>query len=89
MARFGVLPDEPAAVVGPRPRGSRRPHTDPTVTKVRRLIEPDRADLWRDRGAHWSRTRLHRRWARGGGWQRPVFAPSATDTVPSARPAPG
>jgi hypothetical protein len=89
MARFGVLPDEPAAVVGPRPRGSRRPHTDPTVTKVRRLIEQTALTY----GEIAARTGVGRasicRWARGGGWQRPVFAPSATDTVPSARPAPG
>ena len=25
------------------------------------------------------------RWTRDGGWQRPLFAPRATDTVPAAR----
>ena len=29
--------------------------------------------------------RQHLRWTRDGGWQRPLFAPRATDTVPSAR----
>ena len=41
IARLRVLPDDPAAVVAPRPRGSYRPHTDATVAAVRRL---DRAD---------------------------------------------
>ena len=39
----GVTPDEPAdeppAITHARPRGSRRPHTDMTVAKVRDLIE--------------------------------------------------
>jgi hypothetical protein len=85
IARIGVRPDEPGAVVGARPRGSRRPHTDATVAKVRRLIE--QTALTYDEIA--KRSGVGRasicRWTRDGGWQRPVFAPRATDTVPSAR----
>jgi hypothetical protein len=85
MVRLGVRPDEPEAVVGPRPRGSRRPHADAKVAAVRRLIEQT-ALTYAEIAA---RTGVGRasicRWTRDGGWQRPVFAPRATDTVPSAR----
>ena len=80
-----MRPDEPAAVVGPRRRGSRRPHADATVAAVRRLIEQTTLTY----GEIASRTGVGRasicRWTRDGGWQRPLFAPRATDTVPSAR----
>jgi transcriptional regulator with XRE-family HTH domain len=43
IVRLRVTPDEPAegppAIVEQRPRGSRRPHTDMAVAKVRHLIE--------------------------------------------------
>ena len=39
IARIGVRPDRPDAVVGPRQRGSRRPHTDAAVAAVRDLVE--------------------------------------------------
>jgi hypothetical protein len=85
IVRLRVLPDDPAAVVGPRPRGSRRPHTDAKVAEVRRLIEETTLTY----GEIAARTGVGRasicRWGRDGGWQRPVFAPRATDTVPSAR----
>jgi len=85
IARIGVRPDEPAAVVGARPRGSRRPHADATVAAVRRLVEQTTLAY----GAIAARTGVGRasicRWTRDGGWQRPLFAPRATDTVPSAR----
>jgi hypothetical protein len=84
IARLGVRP-EPAAIVGPRPRGSRRPHTDGKVAAVRRLIEQSLL-TYTEIGA---RTGVGRasicRWTRDGGWKRPLFAPRATDTVPSAR----
>jgi hypothetical protein len=77
--------DEPDAVVGPRPRGSRRPHTDAKVAAVRCLIE----DTPLTYGEIAVKTGVGRasicRWTRDGGWQRPVFAPRATDTVPRAR----
>jgi hypothetical protein len=77
--------DGPAAIVGPRKRSRRWPHTDAEVAAVRRLIEQT--------------TLTHReiatrigigvanisRWRIAGGWQRPPFAPRATDTVPTAR----
>jgi hypothetical protein len=85
IVRIGVRPDEPGAVVGPRPRGSRRPHADSTVAAVRRLIEQT-VLTYREIAA---RTGVGRaticHWTRDGGWQRPLFAPRATDTVPSAR----
>ncbi|MCX7314675.1 MAG: hypothetical protein NTV56_23970 [Alphaproteobacteria bacterium] len=83
--RLGVRPDEPAAVIGQRPRGSRRPHTNAKVAEVRRLIEQTALTY----GEIAARTGAGRasicRWTRDGGWQRPLFAPRATDTVPRER----
>jgi hypothetical protein len=80
-----VRPDDPAAVVGRRPRGSRRPHTDAKLAEVRRLIEQTALTY----GEIAAKTGVGRasicRWTRDGQWQRPVFAPRATDTVPRAR----
>jgi hypothetical protein len=39
IVRLSVRPDKPGAVMGPRRRGSRRPHADAKVAAVRRLIE--------------------------------------------------
>jgi hypothetical protein len=84
LLRVRVTPDEPDAIVG-RPRGSRRPHTDAAVASVRRLIEQTTLTY----GEIATRTGVGRasicRWTRDGGWQRPLFAPRATDTVPSVR----
>src|SRR6185295_6648014 len=80
-----LAPDEPNAILGPRPRGSRRPHTDGKVAQVRRLIEETTLTY----GDIAKRTGVGRasicRWTRDGAWKRPLFAPRATDTVPSAR----
>jgi hypothetical protein len=69
----------------PRPRGSRRPHTDGKVAHVRRLIEETPLTY----GEIAARTGVGRasicRWTQDGGWKRPPFAPRATDTVPRAR----
>jgi hypothetical protein len=89
IVRLRVRPDpssdEPAAVVGPRPRSSRRPHTDAAGAAVRRLIEE--TPLTYSEIA--ARTGVGRasicRWTRDGQWQRPVFAPRATDRVPRER----
>ena len=87
ISRLSVRPDsdDPDAIVGPRPRGSRRPHTDARVAAVRRLIE--QTTLTYAQIA--ARTGVARasicRWTRDGGWKRPPFAPRATDTVPTAR----
>ena len=87
IVRIAVRPDEPNAIVAPRPRGTRRPHPDAAVAAVRRLIE--QTTLTYTEIA--ARTGVGRasicRWARDSGWQRPPFAPRATDTVPSARGA--
>ena len=87
IKRLGVRPDgdEPAAIAEPRPRGSRRPHTDAKVEAARRLIEQTTLTY----GEIATRTGVGRasicRWTRDGGWQRSPFAPRATDTVPRAR----
>ena len=86
IARIGVRPDEPAAIVGPpRPRGSRRPHTDAKVAQVRRLIEETPLTY----GEIARRTGVGRasicRWTRDFGWRRHAFAPRPTDHVPRAR----
>jgi hypothetical protein len=90
IVRLRVLPDEPGAVLGTRPRGSpgktsRRPHSDAQVAAVRRLIEQTTLTY----GEIAKRSGVGRasicRWTRDGGWQRPVFAPRATDTVPRPR----
>jgi hypothetical protein len=85
IVRIGVRPDEPGAVVGPRPKKSRRPHADATVAAVRRLIEQTPLTY----GEIAAKTGVARasicRWTRNGGWQRPLFAPRATDTVPRVR----
>jgi sirohydrochlorin ferrochelatase len=84
-----VTPDEPTegppAIIEQRPRGSRRPHADMAVAKVRNLIEHT--------GLTYSeitaKTGVGRasicRWARDGKWLRPAHAPRATDMVPSLR----
>ncbi len=85
IVRLSVRPDDPRAIVGPRPRGSRRPHTDATVAAVRRLIEGTPltyAEISKRTGV--GRATICR-WTRDGGWQRPPFAPRATDMLPTAR----
>jgi hypothetical protein len=89
LVRLGVRPDEPdgepSGITGPRPRGSRRPHTDAKVAAVRRLIEETPLTY----GEIAAKTGVGRasicRWTRDGGWQRHLFAPRATDTVPRER----
>ena len=90
ITRLSVRPDppdadEPAAIVAPRPRGSRRPHTDAKVAKVRRLIEETPLTY----GEIAAKTGVGRasicRWTRDGQWKRHAFAPRATDTVPRER----
>jgi hypothetical protein len=87
--RLRVPPPEPdggeTPIVGKRPPGSRRPHTDAKTLEVRRLIEQTTLTY----GEISKKTGVGRasicRWTRDGGWQRPLFAPRATDTVPSIR----
>jgi hypothetical protein len=89
LVRLRVTPDEPVegppAIIEQRPAGSRRPHTDMAVAKVRNLIE--------NTGLTYSeiakKTGVGRasicRWARDGKWLRPAHAPFATDLVPTLR----
>lgn len=89
ILRLRVTPDEPEApdafVGGPRVRGSKRPHGGAKCAQVRRLIETTVLTY----GEISKQTGVGRasicRWTRDGGWKRPLFAPRATDTVPSAR----
>ena len=85
LIRLRVAPEDPFATNGPRQRGSRRPHTDAKVTAVRKLVEETALTY----GEIEARTGVGRasicRWTRDGGWQHPLFAPRATDTVPRAR----
>jgi hypothetical protein len=89
IVRLRVTPDEPTegppSIVEQRPRGSRRPHTCMAVAKVRHLIET--TDLTYSGIA--KKTGVGRasicRWARDGKWQRPAYAPRATDLVPTLR----
>ena len=89
IVRLRVTPDEPAegppAIVEQRPRGSRRPHTDLAVAKVRHLIEQtglSYSEIAKKTGV--GRASICR-WARDGKWQRPAYAPRATDLVPTLR----
>jgi hypothetical protein len=89
--RLRVTPDDPDAIpAGPRRQGSpgkrsRRPHADATVAQVRRLIEQTTLTY----GEIAAKTGVGRasicRWTRDQSWQRPVFAPRATDTIPRPR----
>jgi inorganic triphosphatase YgiF len=90
IVRLRVKPLDPAAVDGPRPPGprgetSRRPHTDAKVAAVRHLI----VETTLTYGEIAAQTKVGRasicRWTRDHGWQRPAFAPRATDTIPRAR----
>jgi hypothetical protein len=85
IGRIGVRPEEPRAVVGPRKQGSRRPHTDATVAAVRGLVEGSVLTYIEIAARTGVAQASICRWTRDGGWKRPLFAPRATDTVPSAR----
>jgi hypothetical protein len=85
ILRLQVEPDKPGDFVANRARGSRRPHRDASVREVRRLVENTTLTY----GEIAARTGVGRasicRWTRDQGWKRPLFAPRATDTVPSVR----
>ena len=89
LVRLRVTPDEPSegppAIIEQRPRGSRRPHTDMAVAKVRHLIEQTGltySEIAKKTGV--GRASICR-WARDGKWLRPAHAPRATDLVPTLR----
>ncbi|WPO40624.1 hypothetical protein [Tardiphaga sp. 42S5] len=75
----------PPPMLGGRPKGCKRLHTNATVAAVRRLIEE--TTLTHAQIAARTGVSKHSvmRWARDGGWQRHPFAPRASDTVPTAR----
>src|SRR4051812_49156825 len=89
ILRLRVTPDEPAegppAIVEQRPRGSRRPHTDMTVAKVRHLIENTDLTHREIESKTGASTCAISRWTRDYGWQRPPGAPRASDMVPDWR----
>lgn len=89
IVRIRVTPDPategPPPVTGGRTKSCRRPHTNSTAAEVRRLIEQTTLTY----SEISARTGVGRasicRWTRDGGWQRPPFAPRATDFSPSVR----
>jgi hypothetical protein len=83
--RYDPAPDAPDAIVGPRPRGSRLPHTDAKVARVRRLVEETTLTHLQIAARTGVSNASVSRWRRDGGWKRPPFAPRAPDTVPSWR----
>lgn len=94
ITRLRVTPDAPKdggapAVTSERPRqngkASRRPHTDTRVAAVKSLIERTTltySEISQKTGV--GRASISR-WARDGGWIRPLDAPRATDRMPSER----
>jgi hypothetical protein len=77
--------DEPPPITQERPPGSRRPHTDMTVAKVRDLIEHTAltyAQIQAQTGVDSSTIPV---WTRDGKWARPLDAPRASDRVPTYR----
>jgi hypothetical protein len=89
LFRIRVTPDEPAegppAIIEQRPPGSRRPHTDLTVAKVRHLIEHTDLSHREIEAKTGVSTCAISRWTRDFAWQRPPFAPRASDMVPDWR----
>jgi transcriptional regulator with XRE-family HTH domain len=89
LVRIRVEPDDPAegepAIKAQRPPGTRRPHTDVVVAKVRHLIENTTltySEIVAKTGV--GRASISR-WARDGAWVRRWDAPRATDRMPTAR----
>jgi hypothetical protein len=89
IVRLRVTPDEPAegppAITEQRPPGSRQPHTDLTVAKVRHLIEHTDLSYREIAAKTGASTCAISRWTRDFGWQRPPHAPRAADMVPDWR----
>jgi hypothetical protein len=89
IVRLRVTPDEPAegppAIAEQRPRGSRLPHSDLTVAKVRHLIEHSDLSYREIEARTGASTCAVSRWTRDFGWQRPPHAPRANDMVPDWR----
>ncbi|AXK80761.1 hypothetical protein DW352_09715 [Pseudolabrys taiwanensis] len=73
------------AIAGPRPKRSRRPHTDGTVARVRHFVEQTALTYGEISAKTGVGAASICRWTRDQGWTRPLFAPRATDTVPRER----
>src|SRR3954454_24422575 len=92
LARLRVEPDQPAEGPPPiteaRPRGSRRPHTDLTVAKVKHLFEQTAMGYHAIRAKTGVSIFSIMLWARDGGWQRPPDAPraAALSGAPASQP---
>jgi hypothetical protein len=77
--------EEPPPITRERPPGSRRPHTDMTVAKVRDLIEHTAltyAQIQAETGVDSSTIS---NWTRDGKWVRPLEAPRSSDRMPTYR----
>ncbi len=89
IVRYRVTPDQPAegppAIVAQRPRGSRLPHSDMTVAKVRHLIENTVLSYREIEARTGASTCAISRWTRDFGWQRPPNAPRSNDMMPNWR----
>jgi hypothetical protein len=81
LVRLRVEPDQPAegppAITEARPRGSRRPHTDLVVAKVKHLFEQTAMSYGEIRAKTGVTIFSIMLWARDSGWQRPPDAPRA------------
>jgi transcriptional regulator with XRE-family HTH domain len=85
----GVTPEKPAdgppAMMRARPPGSRRPHTDMTVAKVRELIEHTALTYAQIQAQTGVDSSTISNWTRDGKWVRPLAAPRASDRLPTYR----
>lgn len=87
VLRLRITPDVddgPPPIPG-RPKGCKRLHTNATVAEARRLIEQTTLSYKQIAARTGATHSTVGRWAREFGWQRHLFAPRATDTVPTAR----
>jgi uncharacterized protein YerC len=89
IARLRVTPDEPVeappAITAKRPPGSRRPHTDMVVAKVRHLIEHTALTYEQIRAKTGVCAGTISGWTRDGKWVRPPDAARSWDGMPAYR----
>jgi hypothetical protein len=77
--------DEPPPITQERPRGSRQPHTDTTVAKVRDLIEHTALTYEQITAKTGVCAASISNWTRGGKWVRPPGAARSWDSLPAYR----
>jgi uncharacterized protein YerC len=89
LVRLRVTPDEPAGKPPPiahaQPRGSRRPHTDVTVAKVRDLIQHTALTYEQITAKTGVCAGTISCWTRDGKWVRPSDAARSWDRMPAYR----